>query len=337
MNKKALVVFCIILFIVVTVGAIVIFSVDRENNIFPDETEVIDTEPTTTIVVKPIQGDTSLSEEREALLDSNIVSVIEQSSKPIPVVDEQGNYVIDENGNLVYEGTELPDYTNVKDNLAVIINAFADAGYPESVIQYVQRFYFRYYKQLDEYGTDELIGKLMSCFSPTENTKSELTRKISSAFGFYRDDEFAFLFEEPLSSAEIKVLFFDVKPIVDFQWTRQLENHCIYSEWFAQNNDEVHERNLEDYLHIIVYRMKEKSASPFDVRLAQLIYCAFIADIEYRSDGIDSLIDAVIDCSQSFDELKMCLLDRFGVDISANQIIPAYYKGITEFNEGGEG
>ena len=337
MNKKVLAVFCIILLIVVTVGVIVFFSVDRENNGLSDETEVIDTEPTTTIVVKPIQGDTSLSEDREVLLDNNIVSVIEQSSKPIPVIDEEGNYVIDENGNLVCEDIESPDYTNVKDNLAVIINAFADAGYPESVIQYVQRFYFRYYKQLDEYGTDELIGKLMSCFSPTENTKSELTRKISSTFGFYRDDEFAFLFEELLSSTEIKVLFFDVKPTVDFQWTSQLENHCIYSEWFAQNNDEVHERNLEDYLHIIVYRMNEENASSFDIRLAQLLYCAYIADTEYRADGIDLLIDTVTNNAASFDALQESLVTAFGVDISVNQIIPAYYKGITEFNQGGEG
>ena len=337
MNKKVLAVFCIILLIVVIVGAIIFFSVDRENNGLSDETEVIDTEPTTTIVVKPIQGDTSLSEDREVLLDNNIVSVIEQSSKPIPVIDEEGNYVIDENGNLVCEDIESPDYTNVKDNLAVIINAFADAGYPESVIQYVQRFYFRYYKQLDEYGTDELIGKLMFCFSSAENTQSELSRRISSTFGFYRDDEFAFLFEKSLSSTKIKVLFFDVKPTVDFQWTSDLEHHCIHSIWCAQNRDEVHERNLEAYLHTIVYLLHKDKIDPFDIRLAQLLYCAFIADSEYRADGIDLLIYTVVQNSASFDALQKSILTSFGVDISVNQIIPAYYKGITEFNVGGAG
>lgn len=299
-----------------------------------DETETTETEE---YLVPPIIGDTEISEERQPLLDENIMDVIKSADKQIPLVDENGDIVTDEDGNILTESVEMPDYTGVRENLIVIVNEFADRGYSEESITLVQRFYFRYYDRFGNYSSDELMDKLTTCFSPEKNAQSELSRKISSTFGLYRDDEFAFLFEESLSSADIKVLFFDVKPHVDFAWTNEHESHCIYSAWFAQNSDEVHERNLEAYLHTIVYRMTEENASSFDIRLAQLLYCAYIADTEYRADGIDLLIDTVTNNAASFDALQESLVTAFGVDISANQIIPAYYKGITEFNQGGEG
>ena len=298
-----------------------------------DETQPEETEE---YYVPPIVGDTEISEERKPLLDENIIDLIENADRQIPKIDENGNIVIDENGNIVTESTEAPDYTNVKENIAVIVNEFADRGYSEEAIALVQRFYFRYYDILGVYSSDDLINKLTSCFQKTENTKSELSRNISSTFGLYREDEFAFLFEESLSSSETKVLFFEVKPLSDYGCAGKIEIDCLYSEWFTENGDAVHDRNLEAYLHTIAYRMSEDNASSFDIRLAQLLYCAFIADTEYRADGIDLLTSTVSDNSESFGTLKESLYESFGVDISSNRIIEAYYKGITEFNEGGE-
>ena len=229
---------------------------------------------------------------------------------------------------------ETPDYTNVKENLMVIVNKFADRGYSKEAIALVQRFYFRYYDRFGNFTSNELIDKLTYCFSPDKNSQSELSQKISSTFGIYREDKFAFLFEDSLSSSTIKVMFFDVKPTTDFTWTNDLETHCIFSTWVAQNGDDVHDRNLESYLHTIVYQMNQKSASVFDIRLAQLIYCSFVADTEYRADGIELLIETVMNNSDVSDNLRENLWEHFRVNISTNQMISAYYQGITDFNEG---
>ena len=299
-----------------------------------DETQPVETEE---YYVPPIVGDTEISEERQPLLDENIIDLIENADKQIPKLDENGNIITDENGNIVTESVEMPDYTNVKGNIIVIVNEFADRGYSEEAIALVQRFYFRYYDRLGEYTSDELIDKLTYCFSKSDNTPSELSRKITSTFGLYREDKFAFLFEESLSSSETKVLFFEVKPYSDYSCAGKIEIDCLYSEWFTENGDAVHDRNLEAYLHTIAYKMNEANATEFDIRLAQLLYCAFVADTEYRADGIDLLTNTVTANSENFDLLRESLLESFGVDISSNRIISAYYKGVTEFNEGGEG
>lgn len=333
MKNKLFIIAPIILAVIIAVVWIAL-GVTKPPTPPDDETQPEETEE---YYVPPIVGDTEISEERKPLLDENIIDLIENADRQIPKLDENGNIVIDENGNIVTESTEAPDYTNVKENIAVIVNEFADRGYSEEAITLVQRFYFRYYDILGVYSSDDLINKLTSCFLKTDNTKSELSRNISSTFGLYREDEFAFLFEESLSSSETKVLFFEVKPLSDYGCAGKIEIDCIYSEWFKENGDNVHDRNLEAYLHTIAYKMNEANATAFDIRLAQLLYCAFIADTEYRADGIDLLTNAVTANSENFDLLREGLLESFGVDISSNRIISAYYKGVTEFNEGGEG
>ena len=145
-NSPAIIMIIIILVIAVIVGAVFLIKGLNDDKP-PVDTGTSDTgdDRPTPDPIKPIEGNTVLSEEREVLLEKNIVSLIDQTTAKSPVVGEDGNYVTDKEGNLVYEDVVTVDYTNVKENLTVIVNAFADAGYPDEVIRYVQRFYFIYF------------------------------------------------------------------------------------------------------------------------------------------------------------------------------------------------
>ena len=327
----------IILFIVLIVATIVgtVFLIKGLNDDKPiEDTGTVDTDVNTPQPdpIKPIEGNTTLTEEREVLLDKNIIDCIDQANAKMPVVGDDGNYLTDKDGNLVYEDTVTIDYTNVKENLTVIINAFADAGYSDEVIRYVQRFYFVYYDQLDEYESENMIAKLMSCFAKTGNTTDTLYDKALNIFGFEREDRFAFVFEEMMPAGETKVLFFDVKPTFEIEWADELESLCIYHIWHTEESDAQYERNLEAYLHTIVFYMHENGASAHDIRLAQLLYCGFMADAEYKADWLDFMLDVFKDGTPDYDELRNVLLEEYGFDIYGNQIISSYYEGITEYN-----
>lgn len=332
-NSPAIIMIIIVLVIATIIGAVFLIKGSNDND-SPIDTSTSDTDDEGPDLepIKPIEGNTVLSEEREVLLEKNIISLIDQTTAKSPVVGEDGNYVTDKEGNLVYEDVVTVDYTNVKENLTVIINAFADAGYPDEAIRYVQRFYFMYYMQLDEYESNVLIEKLMSCFSKTGNTTDTVYDKALNIFGFERADKFAFVFEEMVPAGKTIVLFFDVKPTFDVEWTDELENSCIYSIWHTEESDDQYERNMEAYLHTIVFYLSDIGASEFDIRLAQLLYCSFVADVEYTPDWLDTFIDIFDGGTPDYDSLRDILLGKFGFDIYSNQIISSYYEGITEFN-----
>lgn len=332
-NSPAIIMIIIILVIAVIVGAVFLIKGlnDDKSPVDTGTSDTVDDRPAPD-PIKPIEGNTVLSEEREVLLEKNIISLIDQTTAKSPVVGEDGNYVTDKEGNLVYEDVEMIDYTNVKENLTVIVNAFADAGYPDEVIRYVQRFYFMYFTELNEYESNVLIEKLMNCFSKTGNTTDTVYDKALNIFGFERADKFAFVFEEMMPAGETTVLFFDVKPTFNVEWTDELENSCIYSIWHTEESDEQYERNLEAYLHTIVSYLSDIEVSEFDIRLAQLLYCSYIADVEYTPDWLDTIIAIFDGGTPEYDSLRDALLSKFGFDIYSNQLISSYYDGITEFN-----
>ena len=77
---------------------------------------------------------------------------------------EEGNYYTDENGHLECFEIEVRDYTGMKENLIIIANAMADAGYPIEPIWYAQRLYFVCYDDLGELTSEEVISGLMKVF-----------------------------------------------------------------------------------------------------------------------------------------------------------------------------
>ena len=172
----------------------------------------------------------------------------------------------------------------------------------------------------------------MSCFTASENTSERISKVVFETFGFEREDNFAFLFEEMLPPSKTVVLFFDVKPSVKIHWDDAFEAHCIYNIWHTEDSDDHYERNMESYLHTIIYKMLEAGASEFDIRLAQLLYCGFIADVEYSANWLHTLLDNFSEGTPDYDILRNKMLDDFGFDIYSNQIISFYYEGITEYN-----
>lgn len=330
MHKKSFIIFISIATVLLIAGITAsLILLNNNDNTLPIDTDI---PANTEITVPPIEGNTVISEEREVLLDKNIFALIEQSSAKIPLVNEDGNYVTDENGDLIYDDAYTSDYTNVKENLVVIVNEFADTGYSDMVIKYVQRFYFEYCNQLISYESEDLIHKLMYCFNVSGNTCEQISKAVFETFGFDREDEFAFVFKEMLPPSENIVLFYEVKPIVTFEWNSNLEKHCIYNIWYAEDSDKSYKRNAEAYLHIIVCNMNEVGASEFDIRLAQLLYCGFIADAEYSADWLERLMLAFSEGTPDYDSLRNTMLNEFGFDIYSNQIVSFYYEGITEFN-----
>ncbi len=337
MSKKAIIILIVsIVLLISLLGTAIALIVHNHNDEPPSVTDTPSQTEKEEIVIPKIEGNEDISDEREVLLDKNIIAIIDQSTAKNPVVSDDGNYVTDENGNLVFEEAYDTDYTNVKENLAVIVNAFADANYPQKVIKYVQRFYFEYYVELSEYESEDLINKLKYCFQISGNTTEMIAKAAYETFGFDREDQFAFVMEEPLPPSETVVLFFDVKPKTEFEWTDELEHHCIYELWHNEDSDDNYERNMEAYLHSIVYNLKTNGASDFNICLAELVYCGFLADAEYRADWLETVKTVFTASDIKYETLRDTLLDEFGFDIYSNQLISNYYDGISEFNIGGD-
>ena len=109
----------------------------------PEDDAPIDREPTTEgespIIL--LSGDAVLNREREALLDPTIIAEIDCMRVGTPMADEEGNYLTNEHGVLLYEGGNPPLCDALMHNLAVIVNHFCDRGYSVESITQIQRFY----------------------------------------------------------------------------------------------------------------------------------------------------------------------------------------------------
>ena len=77
--------------------------------------------------VEELVGNTTLTPEREVLLEPNIIKTLDFANSKLPILNEEGNYYTDENSTLVCYEIELRDYTGMKENLIIIVNAMADA------------------------------------------------------------------------------------------------------------------------------------------------------------------------------------------------------------------
>ena len=335
-NKPFIIIAAIIL--VLSIGVTVALVVTN-NDDTPDTPDVTD-EPiisdTPITPVDPIQipvflGNTELSEERAALLDTGILAEIERLKTGVPKEDAEGNYLTDEHGILIYESSYVVDYPDMETNLAVIINHFADKGYTEEAIIQIQRYYFHFARTFTEYDTEELFEKMALCFPAEGTTPEDLTLKAEEVFGQIRDDGFRFVFEEPDSIADIHVVFCDVKAWGNTSLTEERETLCIYE---LINSDNDSERNLEGWLHKIINEMSDFGYGEKEIVIAQLLYSGSLAETEYRFD----LVEAIRTCIHSnveptIEELKASVQENFDVNIEDNVALLDYLEGVTAYEK----
>ena len=164
----------------------------------PDGTDMEGGEKADFDKVVGLVGNTTLTPEREVLLEPNIIKTIEFSNSKLPILNEEGNYYTDENGNLVCYEIELRDYTGMKENLIIIANAMADAGYPIEPIWYAQRLYFVCYDDLGELTSEEVLNGLMKVFLKSGNTVETVNLMAIEHLGIRRIDECQFVFEDAI-------------------------------------------------------------------------------------------------------------------------------------------
>ena len=115
LNNKLLIIIAAIV-LVVSIGVTVALVV-ANNNDTPDTPDVTDDPiisdtpitPDNPIQVPVFLGNTELSEERSALLDSGILAEIERLKTGVPKEDENGSYLTDEHGILIYESSYVVD------------------------------------------------------------------------------------------------------------------------------------------------------------------------------------------------------------------------------------
>ena len=77
--------------------------------------------------------------------------------------------------------------------------------------------------------------------------------------------------------------------------------------------------------------MTENGVKEHDIRLAQLIYTSYLADINYRSDWLGIILELFENGTPDYVILCETVYEVFGKDMNSNMIIANYYDGISEF------
>ena len=332
-SKAVFIILAAILLIGVTVTVFMFIYEDNSDLASVTTDKTVATDNIGVVVVPTFDGNTCLSKEREEMLESNILLQIDRLKSGVPIEDDDGNYLTDENGELVYESSYVVDYIDMEANLAVIINHFADKGYSIEAIKQIQRYYFNYAWTFVKYDKDTLFEMLEMCFPANGTTPDALTEKAEEVFGQFRDDGFAFVFKEPDRVADIYVSVCDVKPWGETEVPSGKAHLCIFNELYS--GDET-ERNLEGWLHKIINELSSHGYGEKDIIIAQLLYAGSLTEIEYSSGIIDNIrkcIDA--DKTQSVEDLELLVRDIFDVDIRENIALIDYLYGNTAYGNGG--
>jgi len=327
------------LIVALIIGCFFIFGNDEKPPVGTDEPPVTDDLPVTppeynddVIVVKPFEGNATLSNDRKQLMETAILDEIALYKKGSPLCDEYGNILTDEHGILIYVSQALVDYDDVETNLAIIINHFADKGYSDDAIRQLQRYYFNYARAFAKYNTENILDKLELCFPPNGTTPDELTKKAEEVFGQIREDGFPFVFEEPIPVQELPVTFCAVKAWGNTTLTTERERLCLY-ELISSDNES--ERNLEGWLHKIVNEMSDFGYGEKEIIVAQLLYTGSLAEIEYRHDLLEVIRQCIpLEVEPSIEEFKLKVQNCFDVNIEDNIALMDYLEGQTAYEKG---
>lgn len=330
MKKRT--VWIIVIALILVVAAVTVWLIIRdkdsgnESNTTPEGGTTAETvNPAELMEMPALEGDTGLSEERQELVDTEIIKYIEIVSTGSPTLNENGSYVALENGELYHEAVDSPDYSTYEANVAVLINAFADKGYSDTAITQIQRMYFHYWWAYANYSTDELIDKLGQCF-PAGGTSSEaLTKKANEVFGHVRDDGFPFVFKDETVEA-IVPLCAEVDPYFVNVLSDSQKELVLYTELQFTDGGE-YERNLEKWLSKIVYELSEAGFSERQIYEAQILYAGTVADAEYFSDEISRFEECAILIDTDFDGFIERCKDVLHADPSQNNYLLSFLKG----------
>ena len=330
LNNRCIIPAIIILLIVVlTISLYYIFREDAEQE--DEQTEPADTTADDTIVIEPdyrfehIQGQPVIEfdEGAEVFLDQSIIPYLERMETGVPAIDENGNYTLDSDGEIVYDMSEEKNLEWVLDNLITLINHFAKEEYSMDASHQIQRFYVMYYDRLTDLSYDELVSKLTECF-PTGGADADmLGDMVLNVFGISSGDDCAFVFS-PIEVAEIKVEFYNVVP-EDVTITDEAEVLCIYDNW-RNEEDDGYERNLEGWLHNVIFAAQENGFDDEKTIVAQILYAGSLADAEYRSDWKDAMLRCFAVTEWTYDAFKQAVETEFGVSIDYNVPIQEYFS-----------
>ena len=208
-NKKVpIIVVSVVLVLAMVVGTVYFFLCNKNYD------EPNNTDPVTTINPDDIQHTVGASviefdEGNEIFLDTTLIAYLERMEQGIPATDENGNYYLYQDGDLVYDESQEKDLEGVLDHLILLINHFAQKGYSMDASHQIQRFYVEYYERFTNISFSEMANKIAQCFPKGGADPEELNDEVIAVFGFNRGDECAFVFS-PLTLAEVRAEFYNV-------------------------------------------------------------------------------------------------------------------------------
>lgn len=264
-------------------------------------------------------------EGNEIYLDESLISYLERMENGVPAVDDNGNYYLYDDGDLVYNYSQEKNLEGVLDNLILLINHFAKVEYSMDASKQIQRFYVEYHDRFTDVPFEEMVNKIAECFPKGGADPEELNDKVIEVFGYNRGDECAFVFA-PMEVAPIKVEFYNVLPKT-IEMTETMESLCIYDNWHNEDDD-GYERNLEAWLHNVISIASEAGLSEEKIIVAQIIYAGSISDAEYRSDWGTALVECLTIDDWSYDNLKLAVDTAFGVSLDNNVPIQEYFDAL---------
>ena len=327
-NRVPIIIVSVVIVISMVIGGVLLF-IARDEPIDPIDPSITDApiDDNFGVTLDPSKGNyvIEFDEGNEVFLDTSLIAYLERMEDGVPDIDENGNYYLYNDGDLVYDESQEKDLEGVLDNIILLINHFAKREYSMDASHQIQRFYVEYYARFVGVSFEEMANKMAECFPRGGADPGELNGKVIEVFGINRGDECAFVFS-PLTLAKVKVEFYNVMPL-EVEVTDEMESLCIYDSWYNEEDD-GYERNLEAWLHNVIKVTREANLSEEKIIVAQIVYAGSVADAEYRSDWADALVKCLSIEDWSYDNLKLAVEAEFGVCLDNNVPIQEYFESL---------
>ena len=157
-NKAPLIIISAILLFSMVAGCVVWF-VDKDGFVDKNDTFVTDTTQDESEHV------VEFGDRDEVFFDPNLIFYLERMEKGIPAVDDEGNYYLYNDGNIVYNSSHDKDVDDVLNNIILLINHFAKENYSMDASRQIQRFYIEYYERFANVPFGKHLAILLTIFS----------------------------------------------------------------------------------------------------------------------------------------------------------------------------